>query len=327
MAAPKSTLDASRRVEAAAHPQLNRSLTTLGNIALTLSDITPSASLLVVGPVVIATAGTGALAAYIVGCFIALNVALCMGELGSMFPGAGGLYSIVTRVLGRPIGLLALFDYIGQAIFLPASMAIGIGTYVTSLDPHISTSWVAAGTMIAVTLLGLFGIHFNAIMTGVFLALELSVVAILFLAGLIHPHQSLAILTHPVIPQGGVLTPVAAGAIMAALATALFSVNGYDSALNFSEETEGAASHIGKAVVVAATIGVDLRARAVRRRARRCTRSPRHSGLADAADRCDPGRVRLRRPAGRYGWCDHRDFQRVAGDHAPVRPHCLVERS
>lgn len=256
MAAPENPLDASRRVEAAAHPQLNRSLTTLGNIALTLSDITPSASLLVVGPVVIATAGTGALAAYIIGCFIALNVAVCMGELGSMFPGAGGLYSIVTRVLGRPIGLLALFDYVGQAIFLPASMAIGIGTYVTSLDPHISTNWVAAGTMIAVTLLGLFGIHFNAIMTGVFLALELSVVAILFLAGLIHPHQSLAILTHPVIPQGGALTPVAAGAIMAALATALFSVNGYDSALNFSEETEGAASHIGKAVVVAASVGV-----------------------------------------------------------------------
>jgi amino acid transporter len=257
VAAPETTLGGPRRVEDIAHPhQLQRSLTTLGNIALTLSDITPSASLLVIGPVVIATAGTGALVAYLVGCFIALNVALCMAELGSMFPGAGGLYSIVTRVLGRPIGLLALFDYVGQGIFLPASMAIGIGTYVTSLAPNVSTNWVAAGTMIAVTLLGLLGIHFNAIMTGVFLALELSVIAILFLAGLVHPHQSVTILTHPVIPQGGALTPVAVGAVMAALATALFSVNGFDSALNFSEETEGAASHIGKAVVIAASLGI-----------------------------------------------------------------------
>jgi amino acid transporter len=236
--------------------QLNRSLTTIGNIALTLSDITPSASLLVVGPVVIGTAGTGSLWAYLIGCFIALNVALCMGELGSMFPAAGGLYSIVTRVLGRPIGLVALFDYVGQAIFLPASMAIGIGTYVTSLDPRVPTNWVAAGTMIVVTLVGLLRIHFNAIMTGVFLTLELSVVVILFLAGIVHPHQSLSILTHPVIPHGDALTPVAAGVIMTALATALFSVNGYDSALNFSEETEGAASHIGRAVVVAASVGV-----------------------------------------------------------------------
>jgi amino acid transporter len=237
-------------------PQLNRSLSTLGNIALTLSDITPSASLLVVGPVVIATAGTGSLWAYLIGCVIALNVALCMGELGSMFPVAGGLYSIVTRVLGRPIGLLALFDYVGQAIFLPASMAIGIGTYVTSLDPRVPTNWVAAGTMIVVTLVGLLRIHFNAIMTGVFLALELSVVAILSLAGIVHPHQSVSILTHPVIPHGAALTPVGTGLIMTALATALFSVNGYDSALNFSEETHGPASHIGKAVVVAASVGI-----------------------------------------------------------------------
>ena len=236
--------------------QLNRSLSTLGNIALTLSDITPSASLLVVGPVVIGTAGTGSLWAYLIGCFIALNVALCMGELGSMFPVAGGLYSIVTRVLGRPVGLVALFDYVGQAIFLPASMAIGIGTYVSALDPRMRTNWVAAATMVVVTLFGLLRIRFNAIMTGVFLALELSVVAILSLAGIVHPQQSLSILTHPVIPQGNALVPVAAGLIMTALATALFSVNGYDSALNFSEETHGAPSHIGKAVVIAASVGI-----------------------------------------------------------------------
>jgi amino acid transporter len=41
-----------------------------------------------------------------------------------------------------------------------------------------------------------------------------------------------------------------------ALATALFSVNGYDSAINFSEETEGSAAQIGKAVVTAAVIGI-----------------------------------------------------------------------
>ena len=84
-------------------PQLQRGLNILGNLALTLSDITPTASLLVVGTAVIATAGTGSLWAYLIGAFIAINVALCMGELGSMFPVAGGLYSIVTRVLGRPV--------------------------------------------------------------------------------------------------------------------------------------------------------------------------------------------------------------------------------
>jgi len=89
---------------------LNRGLSVLGTIALALSDITPTASLLVIGPVVIATAGSASVWSYLIGGFIALNVALCMGELGSMFPVAGGLYSIVTRVLGKPIGFLALLD-------------------------------------------------------------------------------------------------------------------------------------------------------------------------------------------------------------------------
>src|SRR3979490_1424725 len=99
--------------------ELKRGINILGNLALVLSDITPTASLLIIGTVVVAGAGTGSIAAYIIGCFLAINVALCMGELGSMFPVAGGLFSIVTRVLGKPIGFLAMLDYQGQAVFLP----------------------------------------------------------------------------------------------------------------------------------------------------------------------------------------------------------------
>lgn len=236
--------------------QLNRGLNFLGNIALTVSDITPTASLLVVGPVVIATAGTGSIWAYLIGCFLALNVALCMGELGSMFPSAGGLYSIVTRVIGKPVGFVGMLLYVGQAIFLPASIAIGIGVYINSLASGVSTSAAAVVVMVAVTLLALLKINFNAVLTGFFLLLELSVMVILLLAGVLHLDQPLSVLTDPVIADGGVLKDVATGAIVTALATALFSVNGYDSAINFSEETEGSAAQVGKAVVTAASIGI-----------------------------------------------------------------------
>ena len=40
------------------------------------------------------------------------------------------------------------------------------------------------------------------------------------------------------------------------MAIALFSINGYDSAINFSEETKGSAAHVGQAVVTAALIGI-----------------------------------------------------------------------
>jgi amino acid transporter len=236
--------------------ELHRGLNFLGNIALTVSDITPTASLLVIGPVVLSIAGTGSIWAYLIGCFLAFNVALCMGELGSMFPSAGGLYSIVTRVLGKPVGFLAALDYIGQAIFLPASIAIGVGVYVNSLVSGVNTNVAAVVVMVGVTLIALLRINFNAVLTGVFLALELTVVVILLLAGLLHISQPITILTDPVIANGGVLSSVAAGAIVTALATAMFSVNGYDSAINFSEETEGSAAQIGKAVVTAASVGI-----------------------------------------------------------------------
>jgi amino acid transporter len=237
--------------------ELKRAVNSLGHLALILSDITPTASLLVVGTAVIAVAGTGSVWAYIIGCFIAVNVALCMGELGSMFPVAGGLFSIVTRVLGKATGFVAMVDYIGQAIFLPASVAIGIGTYVHALDPAISTNLISGCGMIVVTLCSLLQIRFNAWLTGVFLAIELIVVGALGIAGFTHWHQPLSILSHPVVANGsGGVSPVAVSAIVAALATALFSVNGYDSGINFAEEVLGEAKLIGRAVVAAALIGI-----------------------------------------------------------------------
>lgn len=245
------------------YPQeLDRVLNLLENIALVVSDITPMASLLVIAPVVLGTAGSGAIIAYLLGGGIAINIALCMGELGSIFPVAGGLYSIVTKVLGRPIGFLALLDYIGQAIFLPASIAIGIGTYLHVLDGQIPENVSSAVAMALITLLAIARISANAIFVSVFLAIEMAVLTFMTVGGLIHLTQPISILFHPVIPAvkataaTGGFQAVSVSAILAALATALFSVNGYDSAVNFSEETKGPASNIGRAVLIASSIAI-----------------------------------------------------------------------
>jgi amino acid transporter len=237
--------------------QLHRSVTPFGHLALILSDITPTASILVVATAVIAVAGTGSPIAFIVGCFIAVNVAFCMGELGSMFPVAGGLFSIVTRVLGKPVGFLAMVDYMAQAVFLPASIAIGIGTYVHSLAPQIPENIISGVGMIVVTGVCLLKIRFNSWLTAVFLAIELLVVTAIAVAGFTHLHQPLSILTHPkALGSTGLLVPIGGGAIIAAIATSLFSVNGYDSGINFAEEVLGSAKAVGRAVVMAALVGI-----------------------------------------------------------------------
>jgi amino acid transporter len=236
--------------------KLKREINFLGNLTLALCDVSPTTSLFVVGTVVVITAGTGSILAYLIGGFIAISVALCMGELGSMFPVAGGLYSIVIRVLGKPIGFLAMLDYVGQAIFLPASVAIGCGVYINSLLPNIPSNIAATVIMIAITFVALFAIRINVFLTSILLVLELVVVSTLAF-GYTHIHQPFSIVTNPVASNGhGGLTAITAGILIGAVATALFSVNGYDSAINFSEETTGAARRVGQAVVTVALLGI-----------------------------------------------------------------------
>jgi amino acid transporter len=260
MASPETARTPSGEEELRAagyEPGLKRSLSVPDVVALSVSDITPMASLLVIGPAVLALTGTGGLLAYLIGCAISVCVALCMAELGSMHPVAGGLYSIVGRVLGRPLGFMALVDYIGQAVFLPAAIALGIGAYLSSLFPGVNVNLAAAVMMVVVTALGCSGISFNARLIFVFLGIEMAVLGIVAVAGLVNLQQPLSILTHPVIAgHGGLLAGVGAGTVIAGVATTLFSFNGYDSAINFSEETRGSARNVGIALMWAAGIAM-----------------------------------------------------------------------
>src|SRR5215204_2040878 len=237
--------------------ELQRSLSVPRTVALAVSDITPVTSLLVIAPVVIATAGTGAFWAYLIAAVLAISVALCMAELGSIYPVAGGLYSIVTRVLGRQVGFLALLDYIGQAVFLPASVALGFGTYFSALFPAVSPNIASFLVMVLITVLAMLSISGNAWLTGVFLTPELLPLAALAIVGLANVEQPVGALFNPItVSPGGEMVAVSIGVIFAAVATGLFSFNGYDSAINFSEETQGEARNVGESVLIAALTGI-----------------------------------------------------------------------
>jgi amino acid transporter len=239
-------------------PRLERGLTTMGSVILTLSDITPAGSLLVVGIAVVALAGTGSVIAYLAGAGLAIMVALCMAELGSVFPVAGGIYSIVARVLGTWASFLTLLSYVVQAIFLPASIALGVGTYLNALNSSIPVNLTSAISMVVVSGLALLRIHVNAVMTALFLLLEMVVIVVIAVAGFSHPVQHMSSFLHPQGMVDGQLASFTTGAVIAAVAVALQSVNGYDAAISFAEETKGSTRNVGKAVLYSCLIGVVL---------------------------------------------------------------------
>jgi amino acid transporter len=237
---------------------LERGIGFKGLVSLALSDITPMASLLVVGSSLLALVGTASVLAFVIGCAIAVAVAMCMAELGSMYPTAGGLFYIVTKVLGRPVGFLAMIDYVLQGIFVPASLALGLGTYLHSLNKAIPVNLASGIGMLIVTLLAVLRIHVSAVIVTICLAIEVVVIFLITGVGIANWNQPFSIVTHPAMLSGGTLKTVASGAIIAAIATSLFSVNGYDSAINFSEEAVGKPRNIGRAVMIAALVGIVL---------------------------------------------------------------------
>ena len=227
-------------------------------MALVVASITPATALLVIGPVALAQAGTGAFWAFLLAAVIAVCMALCFAELGSVYPTAGGLYVIVTRVLGRQAGFLAMLNVVAQAVFIPASIALGFGIYLSALLPGINPNLASFVVVIAATGVAMLSITDNAWVTKVIVALELTLLAGLIVLGAVSIRQPLGTLFDPVsVPSsGGQAVAVGFALVFAAVATGLFSYNGYDGAITFSEETQGEAKDIGRGVMAAALIAI-----------------------------------------------------------------------
>jgi amino acid transporter len=237
--------------------ELKRALTLVGNVALVVAGITPATALLIIGPVALAQAGTGAFWAYLLAAVIAVCMALCFAELGALYPTAGGQYPIVTRVLGKQLGFIVMLNNVALAIFIPAAIALGFGTYLTSLFSGLNPNLASCALVIVATGVAMLSISDNAWVTKVAVTLELILLGGLVILGVASVHQPLGTLFDPVsVSPSGTSTAVGFGLIFSAVTTGLFSYNGYDAAITFSEETEGEAKEIGRGVMVAAAISI-----------------------------------------------------------------------
>ena len=237
--------------------QLKRTLSLVGNVALVVAGITPATALLIIGPVALTQAGTGAFWAYLLAGVIAVCMALCFAELGALYPTAGGQYPIATRVLGKELGFLVLLNYAVLAVFIPASIALGFGPYLATLFPAIDPNVASTAVVIGATGLAMLSISDNAWVTKVAVTLELILLGGLIVLGLSSVRQPVSALFDPVAATpAGTTTAIGFALIFSAVTTGLFSYNGYDAAITFSEETEGEAKEIGRGVMVSAFISI-----------------------------------------------------------------------
>src|SRR5665213_3126888 len=216
---------------------LRRQVGAIGVLFLTMSALSPAASVFVAGESAVRSAGTGGALGFRAGGIISAIMALLYAELAASFPHAGGPYGSVAGALGSGPG------FVVQALFLvtsPAFMAftaLGFADYVYSFIPGFSQLSIGLAAIVIATTISILNLRTNGWITGAFLTVELLAIVIFSVVSLTHPSRSLGqALFHPVLatPKGVIPTPVVPMAL--AVVAGAWACAGASWAMFFGEE-------------------------------------------------------------------------------------------
>ena len=222
----------------------------VGALLITLSGLSPSIGVFVVGSDVIHQAGTAAFVCFIAAALLGVAIANVYAELAAAFPETGGEYTIVGRVLGPAWGFAMLGLNLLTFSIAPAMTALGVVTYLRALAPGlpaIPTALVLVALGMGVSVLN---VRVNALVTGLFLAAELVSLAVVAGLGFGHAHRGVgALALHPVmLGAGGHLLPVPLASLGVGAAAAIYAFDGYGSVVYLGEEIRDAPRKIAAVV-------------------------------------------------------------------------------
>ncbi len=229
----------------------------IGTLFITVSILSPSIAVFIVGSDVIRQVGTGVFLCFAAAALFGVAMSCVYGELGSAFPGAGGEYTILGRVFGAnwAAGVLGL-NLLGFSMSLALS-GFGVATYLGAAVPGLPARPLAALMVLVVCLVAVLNIRVSAVVTGGFLLVELLALAVLTALGLRHLQQPLSVLLHPVVAasSGGLAAPTLAG-LGAAIAAGIYAFNGYGAAIFFGEDMHDAHRRMAPVVLLALAAGI-----------------------------------------------------------------------
>ncbi len=236
---------------------LRRELSSFGVLLLTLSCLSPVLSIFGVGGDVIQHAGTGAAGLFLLGIVAAIVWAVVYAELGSAYPYAGGDYVGVGSILGGWAGVVTLAIWAVTAGPSMAFTAEILATYVADLAPGLPGGAVALSALAAAVAIALLAVRTGALVTGLFLAVEMAAVLLLTGAGLAHPARSLAsIVLNPLgLGSGTDLVPASIGVLALAAASAVYGTVGGNQAIYFGEELGDPHRRMGRVILMACLFG------------------------------------------------------------------------
>ena len=170
-------------------------------------------------------------------------------ELGSSFPLAGGDYATIGNTLGPRGGFAQSGINILQSRVFMGISATGVGLYLHVLLPGVPAIAMAIVVAALATAIANLNIRTGAILTRVFLVVEMAALALIALLGFAHPARSLeTVVLVPAVVAASGPAQLSLSALGLAIAAASWATSGAGQAIYFSEEMH-APARVGRLVI------------------------------------------------------------------------------
>ena len=223
--------------------ELKRSLGVFSSFAVAFAYISPSTGIFALFFLGLTTVGGVFIWSWPIVAIGQLLVALGFAELSSHYPIAGSVFQWTKYLAGKAYAWFTGWIYLFAGILTVASVC---ATLPFALIPafnnmgwnlannHSNQRWIAVITLVAITVLNIFGVRLVAIVnnTGVLFEI-LGMVVFAFIVALFHHHQSAGVIFHT---SGTSLTT---GTFLVAMFMSLYVIYGFDTAVDARRGDEG----------------------------------------------------------------------------------------
>lgn len=187
------------------------------------------------------------------GGLVTLSGALTFGELGALFPHAGGIYVFLREAYGGWLGFLYGWAYL--LIITSGSIAVislAFAYYLSTFIPMDNTGKLVTSimTITSLTILNVLRAKFGEIFSNIFTGLKIAGILIIIAAGFVFGDPSLSFTagTHPVV------SGISISGFGVALTGVLFSYGGWQHASFLAGETKNPSRNVPVAMITGALV-------------------------------------------------------------------------
>jgi amino acid transporter len=225
------------------------SLTFIEVLATSIALIGPSMTPLLIAPYMYALAGNGTWLAYVFGGTMLVFVALCVNQFASRSSAAGSMYQYIADHLGPTVGaiggwaLLWAYGFVAAAVL--GAMALFVGLLLDRFGVHAPPTATAAVLAVIAWQAAYRGVQVSAIVMLVLEAISVGIIC-LVVALILHSHGP-SLDSNQLHLRGAF--PGGIGNVGLAIAFAVFSYVGFESATAFGAEAKRPLVTIPRAVI------------------------------------------------------------------------------